>query len=94
MRVYYNISVGKEILFLTAFEEGKFKMFFIFAHNNKKVFEGILKNYAFDISKIISDNPEDSFCLKIMEKSKRKSKIIKEMTNVVDISEYCLYSLL
>ncbi len=69
-------------------------MFFIFMHNDKKVFEGILEKHAFDISKLIRDNPEDSFCLKIMKRFKRKSKVIKEMTSVVDISEYCLYSLL
>ena len=69
-------------------------MFFIFTHNNQKVFEGVLKQHAFNISKLINDNPEDSFSLKIIKPLKTKNKVIKEMTNKVDISEYCLYSLL
>lgn len=69
-------------------------MFFIFTHNNQKVYEGILEQHAFKISKLINDNPEDSFSLKIVKPLKTKNKIIKEMTNAVDIAEYCLYSLL
>ena len=69
-------------------------MFFIFTHNSQKVFEGVLKQHAFKISKLINDNPEGSFCLKIVKPLKTKNKVIKEMTNAVDISEYCLYSLL
>tara|TARA_B100001989_G_C24477481_1_gene432621 strand:+ start:216 stop:425 length:210 start_codon:yes stop_codon:yes gene_type:complete len=69
-------------------------MFFIFTHNDKKVFEGVLKQHAFNISKLINENPEGTFCLKIVKRLKTKNKVVKEMTNAVDISEYCLYSLL
>ena len=69
-------------------------MFFTFTHNNQKVFEGVLKQHAFDISKIINDNPDDSYSLKIVKPLKTKLKVIKEMTSAVEISEYCLYSLL
>ena len=69
-------------------------MFFVFEHNSKRVYEGVLKQHAFSISKLINDNPEDSFSLKIVKKLKTKNKVIKEITNACDISEYCLYSLL
>ena len=69
-------------------------MFFIFTHNNQKVFEGVLKQHAFKISKLINDNPSDSFSLKIVKPLKTKNKVIKEMTNACDITEYCLFSLL
>ena len=69
-------------------------MFFIFKHNNQKVFEGILKQHAFKISKLINDNPSDSFSLKIIKPLKTKNKVIKEITNSCDITEYCLFSLL
>jgi len=69
-------------------------MFFIFTHNNQKVYEGVLKKHAFDISKLINDNPDDSYSLKIVKPLKTKVKVIKELTNKVDITEYCLYSLL
>ena len=69
-------------------------MFFIFTHNNQKVFEGVLKQHAFKISKIINDNPSDSYSLKIVKPLKTKTKVLKEMTNACDITEYCLYSLL
>ncbi len=69
-------------------------MFFIFTHNDQKVFEGVLKQHAFKISKIINDNPSDSYSLKIVKPLKTKTKVLKEMTNACDITEYCLYSLL
>jgi len=69
-------------------------MFFIFTQNNQKVCEGILKQHAFNISKLINNNPNDSYSLKIVKPLKTKVKIIKELTNKVDITEYCLYSLL
>jgi len=69
-------------------------MFFIFTHNDQKVFEGVLKEHAFNISKIINDNPDDSYSLKIIKPRKTKAKVLKEMTNACDITEYCLYSLL
>ena len=69
-------------------------MFFVFEHNNKRVYEGVLKQHAFKISKLINDNPNDSFSLKIIKPLKTKNKVIKEMTNTCDITEYCLFSLL
>ena len=77
-------------------------MFFIFTHNDQKVFEGILKQHAFKISKLINDNPSDNYSLKIFKPLKAKSNkieskssmVLKEMTNACDITEYCLYSLL
>ena len=54
-------------------------MFFIFTHNNQKVFEGFLKQHAFKISKLINDNPSDSFSLKIIKPLKTKNKVIKEI---------------
>ena len=69
-------------------------MFFIFTHNSQKVFEGVLKQHAFKISKLINDNPNDNFSLKIIKPLKTKNKVIKEMTNTCDITEYCLFSLL
>ncbi len=69
-------------------------MFFIFAHNDQKVFEGILKENAFKISKHIQSNPNDSFSLKIVKPLKTKVKVLKEITNTCDITEYCLYSLM
>ena len=69
-------------------------MFFIFTHNNKKVCEGVLKQHAFEISKIINNNPNDNYSLKIVKPLKTKTKVLKEMTNACDITEYCLYSLL
>ena len=69
-------------------------MFFIFTRNNQKVFEGVLKQHAFKISKIINDNPGDNYSLKIVKPLKTKTKVLKEMTNACDITEYCLYNLL
>ncbi len=69
-------------------------MFFIFTHNNQKVCEGVLKQHAFKISKIINDNPSDNYSLKIVKPLKTKTKVLKEMTNACDITEYCLYSLM
>ena len=69
-------------------------MIFTFSHNNQKVLEGVLKKHAFNISKLINDNPNDSFSLKIIKPLKTKNKVVKEMTNNTDITEYCLYSLL
>lgn len=69
-------------------------MFFIFEHNDQKVFEGVLKEHAFKISKHIQSNPGDSFSLKIVKPLKTKLKTIKEITNACDITEYCLYNLL
>jgi len=69
-------------------------MFFIFTHNDQKVFEGVLKQHAFKISKLINNNPNDSYSLKIVKPLKTKTKVLKEMTNACDITEYCLYSLL
>ena len=69
-------------------------MLFIFTNNNQKVFEGVLKEYAFKISKHIQNNSGGSFSLKIVKQLKTKTKVIKEITNECDITEYCLYSLL
>ena len=69
-------------------------MFFIFSHNDQKVFEGVLKQHAFKIRKLINDNPNDNYSLKIVKPLKTKTKVLKEMTNACDITEYCLYSLL
>ena len=69
-------------------------MFFIFSHNDQKVFEGILKENAFKISKHIQSNPNGSFSLKIVKPLKTKVKVLKEITNTCDITEYCLYSLM
>ena len=69
-------------------------MFFVFTHNNQKIAEGVLKEHAFKISKLINSNPNDNFSLKIVKPLKTKVKVIKEMTNACDITEYCLYSLL
>ncbi len=69
-------------------------MFFIFTHNDQRVFEGVLKEHAFKISKHIQSNPGGSFTLKIVKPLKTKTKVLKEMTNACDITEYCLYSLL
>ena len=69
-------------------------MFFVFEHNNKRVYEGVLKQHAFNISKLINENPNDNYSLKIIKPLKTKNKVVKEMTNACDISEYCLYSLL
>ena len=69
-------------------------MFFIFTHNDKKVFEGVLKQHAFKISKLINENPNDNYSLKIVKPLKTKVKVLKEMTNACDITEYCLYSML
>ena len=69
-------------------------MFFIFTHNDQKVFEGVLKQHAFKISKLINDNPNDNYSLKIVKPLKTKVKVLKEMTNTCDITEYCLYSLM
>ena len=68
-------------------------MFFQFNHNGKKVFSGMLKEYAFKISKTIDANPSDDFKLMILKPLKTKTKVVKELTNAVDITEYCLYSL-
>ena len=68
-------------------------MFFIFTQNNQKVCKGVLKQHAFNISKLINDNPNDNYSLKIVKPLKTKTKVIKEMTNACDITEYCLYSL-
>jgi len=69
-------------------------MFFIFTHNDQKVFEGVLKQHAFKISKHIQSNPDDSFSLKIVKPLKTKVKVLKEITNTCDITEYCLHSLM
>ena len=69
-------------------------MFFIFTHNDQKVFEGVLKQHAFKISKLINDNPNDNYSLKIVKPLKTKVKVLKEMTDACDITEYCLYSLM
>ena len=69
-------------------------MFFIFTHNDQKVFEGVLKENAFKISRHIQSNPNDSFSLKIVKPLKTKVKVLKEITNTCDITEYCLYSLM
>ena len=69
-------------------------MFFIFTHNDQKVFEGVLKENAFKISKHIQSNPNESFSLKIVKPLKTKVKVLKEITNTCDITEYCLYSLM
>ena len=69
-------------------------MFFIFTRNDQKVLEGVLKQHAFKISKLINDNPNDNYSLKIVKPFKTKVKVLKEMTNSCDITEYCLYSLL
>ncbi len=69
-------------------------MYFIFTHNNQKVYEGVLKQHAFKISKLINANPNDNYSLKIVKPLKTKTKVLKEMTNACDITEYCLYSLL
>ena len=63
-------------------------------HNDQKVCEGILKQYAFKISKLINANPNDNYSLKIVKPLKNKTKVLKEMTNACDITEYCLYSLM
>ena len=68
-------------------------MFFQFNHNGKIVCSGILKEHAYKISKTIDANPSDNFKLMILKPLKRKTKVIKELTNAVDITEYCLYSL-
>lgn len=69
-------------------------MQFQFFHNNQKVAEGFLKQHAFNISTLINDNPNDQFTLKIFKPFRRKLKVSKELTNKVDITEHCLYSLL
>ena len=69
-------------------------MFFIFTHNDQKVFEGVLKQHAYKISKLINDNPNDNYSRKIVKPLKTKVKVLKEMTNTCDITEYCLYSLM
>lgn len=69
-------------------------MFFIFTQNNQKVCEGVLKQHAFKISKLINANPNDNYSLKIVKPLKTKTKVLKEITSACDITEYCLYSLL
>ena len=69
-------------------------MYFIFTHNDQKVYEGVLKQHAFKISKLIDNNPNDNYSLKIVKPLKTKVKVLKEMSNTTDITEYCLYSLL
>ena len=68
-------------------------MFFIFTHNDQKVFEGVLKQHAYKISKLINYNPNDNYSLKIVKPHKTKVKVLKEITNACDITEYYLYSL-
>jgi len=68
-------------------------MQFQFFHNNQKVSEGILKQHAYKISKLINENPEDKYTLKILKPFRRKLKVSKELTNSCDITEFCLYSL-
>ena len=69
-------------------------MYFQFNHNGQKLFSGILKDHAFKISKTIDANPKDDFKLMILKPLKTKTKVVKELTNATDITEYCLYSLL
>jgi len=69
-------------------------MFFQFNHNGEKMLSGLLKDHAYEISKIIDANPKDDYCLFILKPLKTKTKVIKKLTNIVDITEYCLYSLL
>jgi hypothetical protein len=69
-------------------------MIFQFFHNNQKVSEGVLKEHAYKISKLINENPDDKYTLKILKPYRRKLKVSKELTNKVDITEYCLYNLL
>tara|TARA_B100001989_G_scaffold194459_1_gene143220 strand:- start:2928 stop:3137 length:210 start_codon:yes stop_codon:yes gene_type:complete len=68
-------------------------MQFQFFHNNQKVCEGFLKQHAYKISKLINENPEDKYTLKILKPYRRKLKVTKELTNSCDIAEFCLYSL-
>ena len=69
-------------------------MYFQFNHNGQKLFSGILKDHAYKISKTIDANPNDDFKLMILKPLKTKTKVVKELTNAVDITEYCLYSIL
>tara|TARA_B000000557_G_scaffold120980_1_gene98258 strand:+ start:5222 stop:5431 length:210 start_codon:yes stop_codon:yes gene_type:complete len=68
-------------------------MIFQFFHNNQKVSEGILKEHAYKISKLINENPDDKYTLQILKPYRRKLKVSKELTNSCDIAEFCLYSL-
>ena len=64
-------------------------------HNNSIIFEGpSLKPVAYDISKKINENPNDSFSLTISKPFRRKWKVFKEINNKNDITEYLLFSLL
>lgn len=64
-------------------------------HNNNVIFEGSsLKPVAYDISKKINENPNDSFSLTVSKPFRRKWKVFKEITNNCDITEYLLFSLL
>ena len=69
-------------------------MLFEFIHNNQTVYSGDFKTNAYNISKFIQDNPDGEFSLKLLKKLKRKTKVIKEITNACDISERCLWILL
>ena len=68
-------------------------MYFQFNHNGQKLFSGVLKEHAYKISKTINANPNDDFKLMILKPLKTKTKVVKELTNATDITEYCLYSL-
>ena len=65
-----------------------------FYHNNNIVCIGLLKSRAYQISKFINDNPDGSYCLKILKRLKTKTKVIREITNACDITERCLLSLI
>lgn len=66
------------------------------SHNNNIVCEGLMKDHAYEISKLIDKNPSDAYILKILKPTrvKKKMKVVKEITNVCDIAELCLHSLL
>jgi dynactin complex subunit len=71
-------------------------MFIELSHNNNIVYKGSMKQHAYEISKLINDNPDDAYVLKILKPTrvKKKMKLVKEITNVCDIAELCLYNLL
>jgi len=69
-------------------------MLFEFKHNNQIVYSGDFKSQAYKVSKFNQDNPDGEFSFKILKKLKRKTKVVKEITNACTISEHCLWYLL
>jgi hypothetical protein len=69
-------------------------MLFEFKHNNQVIYSGDFKSQAYSVSKFIQDNPDGEFSFKVLKKLKRKTKVVREITNACDISERCLWILL